>query len=77
MQQQRILLQAKELHLVLARRNDLAIDHVRTGLHAVVPLILTINSHIQGIDLRMIIQQNMLVLTLVVFPVIRREILWG
>ena len=36
MEQQRILLQAKELHLVLARRNDLAIDHMCTGLHAVV-----------------------------------------
>ena len=36
MQQQRVLLQAKELHLVLTRRHNLAINHVRAGLHAVV-----------------------------------------
>ena len=36
MQQQRILLQAKELHLVLTRWNNLAIDHMRTSLHAIV-----------------------------------------
>ena len=36
MQQQRILLQTKEFHLVLARRHNLAIDHMRARLHAVI-----------------------------------------
>ena len=36
MQQQRVLLQAKELHLVLTCRHNLAIDHMCARLHAII-----------------------------------------